>query len=352
MNAASTEDIPEVDAHLIGLWIQILVTGIYFSYLPRCTIILTRKLRNGLSPWLPLACVLIFAGTIQHRAQDFVVGLIRAYEAYRVRGTGEADPYAVYGDNSSTLSLMKNAMNVVVAIISDVIIVHRTYMVWNRSTLAVLAPVGLLIGDTAVGIWAVWTLAQTDTGSDAILAVVSVRVRYFFIITFVLNLLCSGMICFKIWRIQAMIPSVSSARPRLGDLTVTTAGLYCAHLFILIVTNCVGTNFFFLFLDPLPAVGAYVFTLIIVRGARANTAYSDSSLSTTTPSINFRATRRSRSGRPTVSLGVEIDLEHVGDTANVDSLHRQDASDPDRTPVDVYDDPDLKYASSRTRDSL
>lgn len=91
--------------------------------------------------------------------------------------------------------------------------VYRTFVVWNMNYYVVLAPFGLLLGDTgacltvrevracrlkgrfvvtAVGIWAVWTLAQTGPGTIPILAAVSVRIRYFFIITFVLNILCSG----------------------------------------------------------------------------------------------------------------------------------------------------------------
>lgn len=91
--------------------------------------------------------------------------------------------------------------------------VYRTFVVWNMNYYVVLAPFGLLLGDTgacfvvrevrvyrlkghfvviAVGIWAVWTLAQTGPGTIPILAAVSVRIRYFFIITFVLNIICSG----------------------------------------------------------------------------------------------------------------------------------------------------------------
>ncbi len=92
--------------------------------------------------------------------------------------------------------------------------VYRTFIVWNMNYYIVLAPLGLLLGDTgacitvrevracklkvrflmaAVGIWAVWTLAQTGPGTIPILAAVSVRIRYFFIITFVLNILCAGV---------------------------------------------------------------------------------------------------------------------------------------------------------------
>ena len=45
----------------------------------------------------------------------------------------------------------------------------------------------------AVGIWSIWTEAQTGIQEiGVILADVTIRVRYFFILTFVLNLLCSG----------------------------------------------------------------------------------------------------------------------------------------------------------------
>ncbi len=123
--------------------------------------------------------------------------------------------------------------------------VYRTLIVWNMNYYVVLAPFGLLLGDTgacftvrevracklkvgflmaAVGIWAVWTLAQTGPGTIPILAAVSVRIRYFFIITFVLNILCaseclvyqrsppavglpdsSGLICYKIWSVQSKV---------------------------------------------------------------------------------------------------------------------------------------------------
>ncbi len=76
-------DINQINANLIGLWLQLLATGThlshsvrpllkvlpyvvgaYFVYLPHCVAILVKKLRNGQSPWLPAACFLIFAATV------------------------------------------------------------------------------------------------------------------------------------------------------------------------------------------------------------------------------------------------------------------------------------------------
>lgn len=46
-----------------------------------------------------------------------------------------------------------------------------------------------------MGIWSVITLSQTKSGSSLILAAVSVRVRYFFVLTFCLNMLCACASC-------------------------------------------------------------------------------------------------------------------------------------------------------------
>lgn len=84
----------------------------------------------------------------------------------------------------------------------------------------------------AMGIWSTWTLSQTKVGDNFILADVSIRVKYFFIVTFCLNALCAspcmstswhltanlgltkglslGLICWKIWRITSRVASYTS----------------------------------------------------------------------------------------------------------------------------------------------
>ncbi|KAL1946351.1 hypothetical protein VTO73DRAFT_15478 [Trametes versicolor] len=273
--SVKTGDINETNAHLVGLWLQLLATGACFVYLPHCVMIFAAKLRNGLSPWLPAACFVIFAATVI----DLVIGLVRTYQGYAFNGIELPNPAAVYADPSSTLSVLKNAMNFIVAVVSDAIIVYRAFIVWNNNYWVILVPFGLLLGDVALGIWATWTLAQTKPGAIAIIAAVSVRVRYFFVITFVLNILCA-------------------------------AGFYCAHLLILIITNGLGSNFFFLFLDPLPPVGAYVFSMLIVSTRQNTASYATGSLTLAT-TVRFRG---SRSTRTPHAIGVEFDLERVSDT--------------------------------------
>ncbi|RPD53170.1 hypothetical protein L226DRAFT_612445 [Lentinus tigrinus ALCF2SS1-7] len=259
-------DISYPNARLIGLWLQLFATGAYFVYLSQCVGVMRRKLREGMSLWLPLVCAVMFVLTM---LVD-IFNMVLAYDAFSTRPGQETNPWDTYTDVGNTFSELKNAVTVALAIISDLIIVYRTFVVWGSRIHIVLVPIGLLLGDIALGIWSAWTLAQTHTGHNPIAAAVSIRVRYFFVVTFSLNVLCAGLICWKIWSVHAEVPAYVSSvgrspTTRAFEVIIETAALYCTHLLVLIVSDSAGSNVFFVFLDPLPPVTALVFTMIIVR---------------------------------------------------------------------------------------
>ncbi|KAI0720829.1 hypothetical protein C8T65DRAFT_274692 [Cerioporus squamosus] len=181
-------DIDLPNARLVGLWLQLFATGAYFVYLSQCIDIMRCKLREGMSIWLPLVCALMFVITMITDVCD----LMLAYNAFFSSPGQEANPWTVYADVGGMLSVLKNSCTVALAIISDFIIVYRTFLVWGSKIPVVLVPVGLLFADIAFGVWSAWTLAQTHTGDNPIVEAVTVRVRYFFLITFSLNVFCAG----------------------------------------------------------------------------------------------------------------------------------------------------------------
>ncbi|KAI0716362.1 hypothetical protein C8Q76DRAFT_404844 [Earliella scabrosa] len=270
------------NSELVGLWLQIFASGVYMSFLPRCMVILRAKLREGMSVWLPGVCALIFVLTMMALISNVVWG----YQAFATHGLDAvADPGKVYADVASTVSLIRNGTTVALAILSDLIMVYRTFVVWGHSVVMVIVPVLLLLADIVLGAWSVRTLAETAAGGDPIRAEVTTRVRYFFVVTFALNALCAGLICWRIWRAHARIPSQVS---RVSDSPVSralevvgeTAALYCAHLFALIVTDGVGSNVFFVLLAALSPVTALVFTMIIVRACAPQDGGDGAPLST------------------------------------------------------------------------
>ncbi|KAI0739187.1 hypothetical protein C8Q80DRAFT_235591 [Daedaleopsis nitida] len=288
-------DIQVANSHLIGLWLQILATGAYYVYVPECTAILWRKRRDGHTLLFPAVCLLIVSGA---------------------KGEILPNPSLFYADVTTAPSLIKNSLTVALAIISDFIIVYRTYVVWSASVWIILIPTGLLCADIAFGIWSTWTLAHTPFGSAPILAEVAVRVKYFFIFTFAVNVICSSLICFKIWRINrnsAPWTSGDRATSRVFEVVIESAALYCAHLFIMIVTDIVGSNVFFIFLDCLPPVTALVFSLLIVR-TRTGTTVQTTMASQQSGTIRFWTSSQAMSRTTQVQSGhngVEINLERV-----------------------------------------
>ncbi|KAI0764518.1 hypothetical protein BD413DRAFT_606182 [Trametes elegans] len=303
------------NAHLVGLWLQMLATGAYFVYLPHSISILRKKLQQGLSIWLPAACALMFVVTVM----EFIVEMIRGYEAFSMKGPKEPpNPALFYANPATTASLVKNALNIIVAVTSDAIMVYRTFVIWQMNWLVVLIPIGAVLANTAIGIWAMWTLSRTEIGDAPVLAEVTVRIRVFFIITFCVNVVCASLISLKIWRMHRLARHVSdgSSTRNVLEIVIESAAVYCAYLFVLIVSSSVGSNVFFIFLDP-----AVVFSMLIVR---AQTGPAKGASTAPRSSIHFYT----RSYGPGVTTGapmtefdetesrrplerVELDLERV-----------------------------------------
>ncbi|KAI0794179.1 hypothetical protein C8Q74DRAFT_561719 [Fomes fomentarius] len=295
-------DILPPNTHLIGLWLQLLFGGVYIAYLPQCVSVLRPKVRNGLSIWLPIACAVMYLIV----TADLVIEMVRAWKAFSVSGpTGNilADPAKYYANAATPLSLVKNSITVALVMISDGIIVYRTFVVWNFSIVVMALAVSLFCADLAMGILSTWSLSQAEAGSNFIYAEVTVRVRYFFVVTFCLNALCSALICWKIWCLRSHYISDSTIR-RVFEVVMETAAIYCAHLFALIVSNSAGSRLFFVFLDFLPPVTALVFSMLVVR------TRTDSQRSSATPHSTLRFSSMIQGGTiASQSMGGEDNLE-------------------------------------------
>lgn len=91
MPSPSQPDIKPANAHLFGFWFLLLfsgeqrsnicapplvtqgVVGAYYVYFPQCVAILRRKIRDGMSIWLPLMCGVFFLLTTTVRTHIFIL---------------------------------------------------------------------------------------------------------------------------------------------------------------------------------------------------------------------------------------------------------------------------------------
>ncbi|KAI0716401.1 hypothetical protein C8Q76DRAFT_616247 [Earliella scabrosa] len=333
-------DISVENAELIGLWFQLLVTGAYLVYFPQCIAVFRTSTASGKrsSIWLYLACYLIFLSTIA----DQVLALVRTYQAFGVHGGARPDPEGFFADPANPLAAAKNSFNIILTLISDAIIVYRTFVLWNFNVYVIILPVLAILANIALGVLTIVALLRVEEGENLIRSDISVRLRYYFVLTFILNLACAGLICWKIWRINSRVARTMNS-PRdvstggtytshVLEVIIQTAGLYCAHLLVLIITDAVGTNVFFIFLDPLPPMAAIIFSMLIVRARSPSTSSTGpatglDSISTPTSPQRLWGNRASYAARQNVPIGVTIDLERVvhTDSESVQRLGLGDA---------------------------
>ncbi|KAI0716356.1 hypothetical protein C8Q76DRAFT_794677 [Earliella scabrosa] len=309
------EDISAENAELVGLWLQLLATGAYLTYFWKCVVALKENRREGnTSGWLLGVCVLIFLCTIS----DQVLALIRTYQAFGVHEGRPPDPTAYYADPTTKLAIAKNTFNILMTLLFDIIIVYRTFVVWSFDVRVIVLPVCFLLANIALGVMSTVALAESRRGDVLSYATVSVRFRSYLILTFCLNALCAGLICWKIWRVNAMVSHLLSAESlthHVLGIMVETAGIYCAYLLACIITNAAGTNVRFILLDPLPPFAAIIFSMMTVRGRPKKCGQSEEDTVSRSPTFRFWRSDTSGVSSRTIGspadAGLEIDLERV-----------------------------------------
>ncbi|EIM81954.1 uncharacterized protein STEHIDRAFT_171577 [Stereum hirsutum FP-91666 SS1] len=273
--------INEVNAELLGLYLLLITYGIYLVVFFQCVLVFRRRSLDGHhgTLWLPVATILIFVVAAIH----LVTSLIRAWEAFSFKADGISTAVKVFQGVASLPSLLKNASFIAQTILTDAIMVYRTYVVWGLNWEIVIIPLALLCADIAMGTWSMFTLARTGVNGDPIVAEVVVRVKYFYIVTLALNVMCSALISWRIWRVESEAKLVTAKengnrRPEPGmrigmviNVIVESAAVYCACLVVLIATAALNSDVMFAILDFMPHLMAIIFSLIIIRAAKEKT---------------------------------------------------------------------------------
>ncbi|KAJ3529271.1 hypothetical protein NM688_g7876 [Phlebia brevispora] len=233
-------------AELIGTYLETLTYGVYLVVFYKCLTVLGAKYVDGRPTCILLCTALsIFALVTVHLIMD----ILRAVEAYTTHMDVPYAPIYYYAVVRRDLDLIKSGCYIATTIIADGIITYRTHIVWARNFKLTLIPFLLVLADIGTGTYALWLLNETKPGDNALLSEVTIRVRYFYAVTLALNLLCSGLISFKIWRVQREVDRYfpSAMRPN-GSRVILTI--------IESVTSIVGTPAVLGMLDVVRTLGS------------------------------------------------------------------------------------------------
>ncbi|OCH86138.1 hypothetical protein OBBRIDRAFT_783706 [Obba rivulosa] len=322
-------------AELVGTLLEAMAYGAYAVNFLQCMTVLRAKWMEGrhMAPMFVTA-VIIFVLVTMH----LVVDLIRAMQAFVDNTVQPNAPLLYFAHVNTPLNMIKTSVYVAVTLVSDALIVYRTFAVWRRSFFFVMTPCILFLADIAMSAWATWSLTQVKFGDNVLLADVTLRAKYFYAITLALNLMCTLLISYRIWSIQGGVGgAVSGARlSRVIQILIESAASYSALLIVLITASATGTPALFIVLNSTSPVIGIVFSSVIVRVSldAARSGSASGALASSNPiafashplRTNMSQSRFDTRQQSSVADGVQIRLEHMVHTDKGDSGERTSLS--------------------------
>ncbi|KAF7790971.1 hypothetical protein EIP86_001930 [Pleurotus ostreatoroseus] len=265
--------LPVPKAELIGTCLEMI--GAYLVVFIDCVKVLYKKYTRGRSAsYLWIVALAIFLLCTLH----LIVDIVRIMAAFTGHMNVPNAPATYYGNVNSPLDVTKTAVYCTVTLISDALIVYRLFAVWNQNYYVAVIPAMAFIADIGTSAWFTWSLHQVKPGDDVLVANVTVRAKYFYSVTLILNVICTFGISYKIWIIQRGVSgyAVSSATRlrRIITVIVESAAIYSAWLIALIITSEVGESALFILLNSISPIIGMVFSAVIIRVSIDRNNYS------------------------------------------------------------------------------
>ncbi|TRM69238.1 hypothetical protein BD626DRAFT_8555 [Schizophyllum amplum] len=340
-------------AELIGTVVETMAYGVYFVLFVRCLeVIHTRQVEGKVSLLLLITSLLLFTLITIHMC----ISTWRNLDAF----TG---PHTAVMLNAAEIFFaqhvfdhidrLKNALYVVITWVSDVFLLYRCYMVYERQWLWTMFPVIIFLGDFGFGIYGIFLLCTQEDVPDLIKSQIVDRVKYFYLITMVLNIVCTIMIAAKIAFIQrrtnrAGIADTVRTLNTTVIIIVESAALYSIALVVLIVFAAEHSGGMYTLLQLMPSIIGIVFSLIIVRvgGGRDQVTRAAVSSAKHTATIGSSAMDRFSARR-----GVITDTTTYEDTVGLPHIPHGPAGGisialHERTSSSVKDENDLERQRS------
>ncbi|KIP11631.1 hypothetical protein PHLGIDRAFT_114476 [Phlebiopsis gigantea 11061_1 CR5-6] len=284
------------NAEFAGTLLEAGVYGMYSIKFVQSLWIFYKRRKEGRDVrWFVAAALVIFALVTARLILD--VSLVLEAQTAHTDVPGAAAAY--YKTISTHRRLARTSIYVVLTLVSDAIIVYRTYVAWGRAWSTALFPFLLFLTDVGLAPWELWSLAQLQPDAPVMKAVIAYHVKYFYLVTLMLNLACTATIACRIWRVHRKAAAAEAGSMRFAGVlaaVVESTAVYTCWLAALMGTSIVRTPNTWVVLDSvrLRARGLYsradiadvppfraqicpvigiVFSTIIVHSSRDYDAY-------------------------------------------------------------------------------
>ncbi|KIJ16541.1 hypothetical protein PAXINDRAFT_10994 [Paxillus involutus ATCC 200175] len=321
-------------AQLIGGFMESLFYGLYVMVFVQCMQVLRRR-QSRPSDYLVGTAVSLFVLITAH----LVVDLVRNMDAFTSEMGIPNYPTDYYNVFDSWKNILKSSLYIIITIISDSFIMYRCFIVWGRNYFVIIVPFLLLLADIAIGIFWVYTLSLVVNGENIFTDALSVRLTTFYVITFVMNAMCTSLLAFRIWRIQRNVAPFARGNEdlsRISAVIIESGSAYSVYLILMIATYTSNSPAMLIFLNSLSPIIGIVFSSVIVRVGLGLSSGDSHRANASHPSARHRLPPRG-SARPTASDQIysTSNLAPYPDTAGVQvSLQKTVHTHIDEFPID------------------
>ncbi|KAJ7176264.1 hypothetical protein C8R43DRAFT_975314 [Mycena crocata] len=280
--------VPGTRESYIGVFLENIIYGVYLSVLVESCILFERKhqTRNAKHIYLMVTAFLMFI-LITARCVLDTYRCIAAFD----------QPGVDFGPPNTKVGLVTNACWFFVTTVGDAFIIFRTYVIWNHNWLVIIIPTLVCLADFASSIWVIVALAQFDPTKQSVFQnIVITSMNTFLALTLVTNLICTGLIAFRIFYLHNKVAGLVSpfsgrSEPlRIVSIIVESAAIYTLLLIGSLISNRLNTYINYIFFNCTPPTIGLVFSYIIIRVSRG-TSYGETTGTVATTSLRMGRVR-------------------------------------------------------------
>ncbi|OSD05842.1 hypothetical protein PYCCODRAFT_1361691, partial [Trametes coccinea BRFM310] len=280
-------------AKLVSIFIQTLLYGAYTVVFILTMWVLLYK-RSAVKP--PVADPMLWVSLTMFVMATMHIGInyARIVKAFITFRDAPGGPAAFFNQLSEFTQIFGSTVYVVQTIIGDGVVLYRCYMVWSDVRI-VLLPLVLLLGSIASGIGILYSFARVVPEAEIFVDELQSWIVSFFSLTLATNILCTGLVALRIWRLNRAIMKFArrSYRPILF-LVLESGAVYSLTLTALVVLYKTGSWFQYVLLDSISPIVGLVFSMIIIRVGLGITTVRGSSAVTGAQERTVTATRHSQ----------------------------------------------------------
>lgn len=223
-----------------------------------------RRMQDINRPTIVVAILLLLTSTTH-----MIVTIIHVEDGLvKYRDTWPGGPTAFFANMTVETYVIKHALYIFQTVLADGVMVYRCYVLW-RSIRVVILPSMLWCGIIVTGTRAVYGNSQaTANPGDVFAAGVENWIIAFFALTLTTNILCSGLLAYRIWMIERAVSKMRATKGTMMQLVrvlVDAAVLYSVVLFSLLLCFVTTNNGESVLTDLVMPVISIAFYMVLLR---------------------------------------------------------------------------------------